>query len=145
QDPSVYVKFKVEGEENTYFLAWTTTPWTIVSNMALAVNPELDYAKISHQGEQFILAKNCLERAIDGDFEVIEEFKGEALVGKTYAPVFDFALNEFSKDEAWRVIPASYVTIDDGTGIVHTAPAFGADDYDSCLKAGIPMFNPIDR
>lgn len=145
QDPSVYVKFKVDGEENAYFLAWTTTPWTIVSNMALAVNPELDYARISHQGEQFILAKNCFGRVIDGDFEVMEEFKGEALIGKTYAPVFDFALNEFSKDEAWRVIPASYVTIDDGTGIVHTAPAFGADDYDSCLKAGIPMFNPIDR
>lgn len=145
QDPSIYVKFKLDGEENTYFLAWTTTPWTIVSNMALAVNPNLDYVKVGHYGETFILAKDCLEDALGEDYIIEEEIKGTVLLGKTYEPVFDYALKEIDRSEAWRVIPADYVTTEDGTGVVHTAPAFGADDYDSCQQAGIPMFNPIDR
>jgi isoleucyl-tRNA synthetase len=145
QDPSIYVKFKVDGEENTYFLAWTTTPWTIVSNMALAVNPKLDYVKVGHFDETFIMAKNCLEDVLGEDYIIQEEFKGADLIGKTYEPVFDFAFKEIEKSEAWRVIPADYVTIEDGTGVVHTAPAFGADDFDTCQKASIPMFNPIDR
>src|SRR5690606_24637764 len=115
QDPSIYVKFKMDGEADTYFLAWTTTPWTIVSNMALAVNPKLDYVKVEHQGEKYILAKNCLENALDGDYSILEEIKGADLLGKTYEPVFDFASKEFDRSEAWKVIPADYVTTDDGT------------------------------
>ena len=145
QDPSIYVKFKVDGETDTYFLAWTTTPWTIVSNMALAVNPALDYVKVNHKGENLILAKACLDDALDGEYSIAEEMKGENLLGRTYEPVFDFALKEYDKAEAWKVIPADYVTVEDGTGVVHTAPAFGADDFESCKKAGIPIFNPIDR
>ncbi|MEX0721412.1 MAG: isoleucine--tRNA ligase [Balneolaceae bacterium] len=145
QDPSVYVKFKMDGEDNTFFLAWTTTPWTIVSNMALAVNPVLDYVKVSHQNEIFILAKDCLEDALEDDYSILEEMKGAQLLGKTYEPVFDFGLKEFDKSKAWKVISADYVTTDDGTGIVHTAPAFGADDFETCKKANIPMFNPVDR
>ncbi|WP_409029256.1 isoleucine--tRNA ligase [Gracilimonas sediminicola] len=145
QDPSIYVKFPVEGEENTYFLAWTTTPWTIVSNMALAVNPNLDYVKVGHFDETFIMAKDCVEEVLGEDYIIQEEMKGSMLLHRTYEPVFDFAFKEYDKSQAWRVIPAEYVTTEDGTGVVHTAPAFGADDFDSCQKSDIPMFNPIDR
>ncbi|MDR9418475.1 isoleucine--tRNA ligase [Gracilimonas sp.] len=144
QDPSIYVKFKLD-DEDVYFLAWTTTPWTIVSNMALAVNPNLNYAKVEHEGEKYILAKDCIEDSLGEDYTILDEFKGSTLLGKTYQPVFEFAFEEYDKAEAWRVIPADYVTTEDGTGVVHTAPAFGADDYTSCQKADIPMFNPIDR
>ncbi|MEX0608468.1 MAG: isoleucine--tRNA ligase [Balneolaceae bacterium] len=145
QDPSVYVKFKADSGDNTFFLAWTTTPWTIVSNMALAVNPVLDYVKVSHNGENLILAKDCLEEALIENYEILEEMKGAQLLGRTYEPVFDFALKEYDRSQAWKVISADYVTTNDGTGVVHTAPAFGADDFESSKTANIPMFNPIDR
>ncbi|MFA5669837.1 MAG: isoleucine--tRNA ligase [Balneolaceae bacterium] len=145
QDPSIFVKFKVDGEENTYFLAWTTTPWTVISNMALAVNPKLDYAKVGHNNENFIVAKDSINRLFGEEFVLIEEFKGEQLLNKTYQPIFDYAFQEVDKAQAWKVIPAAYVTTEDGTGVVHTAPAYGADDYDTCKAAEIPMFNPIDR
>jgi isoleucyl-tRNA synthetase len=117
--------------------------------MALAVNPKLNYAKIkiSEDGrtEYYIMAKDCIEQTIDHDVEIIDEFSGEELIGQTYQPVFDYALKEHDKSEAWRVIAADYVTTDEGTGVVHTAPAFGADDFQSCQKADIPLFNPIDE
>ncbi|RNC84358.1 MAG: isoleucine--tRNA ligase [Balneola sp.] len=145
QDPSIYVKFKASGEDNTYFLAWTTTPWTTISNMALTINPNLEYAKVGHNGENYIVAKGCVERVFGEEFIHIEDISGFNLLGRTYDPIFDYAQKDIDPSEAWKVIPADYVTIDDGTGVVHTAPAYGADDYDSCQKAGIPMFNPIDR
>lgn len=148
QDPSIYVKFPLEADENVYFLAWTTTPWTIISNMALAVNPQLQYVKIrvsDDQGtEYYILAKDCLDEAIKHDYEIVDSYKGKDLIGWVYNPIFEYALKEFDKKEAWRVLEADYVTTDEGTGVVHTAPAFGADDYETCQKAGIPLFNPID-
>jgi isoleucyl-tRNA synthetase len=149
QDPSIFVKFQVEMSEDEYFLAWTTTPWTIISNMALAVNPDLDYAKIelSEGGrtEYYILAKECIDEVIDHDYEIVAEYKGKELVGWTYDPVFDYALEEFDKEEAWKVVSADYVTTEEGTGVVHTAPAFGADDFETGQKHDIPMFNPIDE
>ncbi len=149
QDPSIFVKFKVEMSEDVYFLAWTTTPWTIISNMALAVNPNLDYAKIKlsegDRTEYYIMAKECIDEVIDHDYEIVEEYKGEELVGWTYDPVFDYALEEFDKDDAWRVVSADFVTTDEGTGVVHTAPAFGADDYEMGQEHDIPLFNPVDE
>jgi len=149
QDPSIFVKFKVEMSEDVYFLAWTTTPWTIISNMALAVNPNLDYAKIKlsegDRTEYYILAKDCIDEVIDHEYEIVEEYKGKDLVGWTYDPVFDYALQEYDKDDAWKVVPADYVTTEEGTGVVHTAPAFGADDYETGQENDIPMFNPIDQ
>ncbi|MCC5942904.1 MAG: isoleucine--tRNA ligase [Balneolaceae bacterium] len=149
QDPSITVKFPLDADESVYFLAWTTTPWTIISNMALAVNPKLDYVKIrvteGEKTEFYILAKNCLENAINHDYEIVEEYKGADLIGWVYKPVFEYARKEFAKEDAWRVIGADYVTTEDGTGVVHTAPAFGADDFETARKADIPMFNPIDR
>ena len=149
QDPSIFVKFPLDADPNVYFLAWTTTPWTIISNMALTVNPELDYVKIKvTEGEKtefYIMAEGCLESTIDHDYEITERYKGRDLLGWIYLPVFEYAAKEHQKESAWRVIPADYVTTEEGTGVVHTAPAFGADDYESCQKADIPMFNPIDR
>jgi isoleucyl-tRNA synthetase len=147
QDPSIYVKFPLDGEENTFFLAWTTTPWTIVSNMALAVHPDIEYKKIrlSESGQSLILAAARVGEVVKEAYEELESFHGRALVGKTYHPPFDFALNELGRAAAWRVVPATFVTTEDGTGIVHMAPAFGADDYDTCQKNGIPMFNPINK
>jgi isoleucyl-tRNA synthetase len=149
QDPSIFVKFKVEMSEDVYFLAWTTTPWTIISNMALAVNPNLDYAKIElsegNRTEYYIMAKECIDEVIDHDYEIVEEYKGEELVGWTYDPVFDYALEEFDKDDAWKVVSADFVTTEEGTGVVHTAPAFGADDYEMGQQHDIPLFNPIGQ
>jgi len=149
QDPSIFVKFPLDADPNVFFLAWTTTPWTIVSNMALAVNPRLDYVKIrvseDDNTEHYILAKDCLEEAINHDYEIVDSYKGTDLLGWVYKPVFDYALKEHKKESAWRVIGAEYVTTEDGTGVVHTAPAFGADDFESAKTAKIPMYNPVDR
>ena len=146
QDPSVFIKFKsVEGDQ-TYFAAWTTTPWTLVSNMALTINPSIDYvyAHVKSSGDILIIAKGLAEKVIGDEYEVIREVKGSALLGKRYEPLFGFAKQELG-DVAWKVIGGDFVTLEDGTGIVHTAPAFGADDFTACQNAGIPMFNPIDR
>ena len=145
QDPSIYVMFPKPDEEETYYLAWTTTPWTTISNMALTINPELDYVRLAHHNKNYIVAKGCVERVFGEEVIILDEFKGTELLGNRYFPIFDYARKEFNKEQAWKIIPASYVTIDDGTGIVHTAPAYGADDYDACAMAQIPMFNPIDR
>ena len=145
QDPSIYVMFRKPDEEKTYYLAWTTTPWTTISNMALTINPKLDYVKLAHDDNNYIVAKDCVERVFGEEVTIIEEFKGKELLGNKYLPIFDYALQEYNIEQAWKIIPASYVTIDDGTGIVHTAPAYGADDFEACAKAQIPMFNPIDR
>ena len=145
QDPSIYVMFRKPDEEKTYYLAWTTTPWTTISNMALTINPKLDYVKLAHDHNNYIVAKDCVERVFGEEVTIIEEFKGKELLGNKYLPIFDYALQEYDIEQAWKIIPASYVTIDDGTGIVHTAPAYGADDFEACAKEQIPMFNPIDR
>ncbi len=149
QDPSIYVKFPLDADDNIFFLAWTTTPWTIISNMALAVNPKLEYVKIrvteGEKTEHYILAKSCLDNAIKQDYEIVETYAGKDLIGWVYKPVFEYAQKEIPKEEAWRVIGADYVTTEDGTGVVHTAPAFGADDFETAKEANIPMFNPIDR
>jgi isoleucyl-tRNA synthetase len=145
QDPSIYVKFPVHGEENTFFLAWTTTPWTTISNLALTINQNLTYAKVEFEGENYIVAKDTAGRVFGDEADVKEEYPGHQLLGRTYEPIFDYAKKEIDASAAWRVISAEYVTTEDGTGVVHTAPAFGADDYESGKKNGIPMFNPIDK
>src|SRR5690606_37949653 len=130
-------------------LAWTTTPWTLVSNMLLVVNPKLDYVLIRLKDTEtpthLILAEGLLGSVIKEEYEVLMHIKVSDLVGKTYRPIFDYALRKFDKSEDWRVVPADFVSIEDGTGIVHAAPAFGADDYDTAIREGVQMFNPIDR
>lgn len=149
QDPSVYVKFQLDEAEDTYFLAWTTTPWTLISNMMLVVNNNINYVLIrikdAPDPTHYIIAEDLLGAVIKEEYEIIKRVKGSDLVGKTYKPIFDYALQKFDKSQAWKVVAADFVTTEDGTGIVHAAPAYGADDYDTSVREGVPMFNPVDR
>lgn len=149
QDPSVYVKFQLDEASDTYFLAWTTTPWTLISNMLLAVNPSISYVLIrltkAETPTHIIMAESLVSSVIQEEYEVLKHLSGSELVGKTYKPLFDFVLKKFDKSEAWRVVAADFVTVEDGTGIVHIAPAYGADDFDTAKKEGVPLFNPVDR
>jgi isoleucyl-tRNA synthetase len=132
-DPSITVRFRLKGEPKTSFLAWTTTPWTLPSNVALAVHPDVDYVQVAVEDEQFILAKALLPAVFKGlpvqesDIRTVRTMKGAELVGKAYEPLFAYARPEGGK--GWEVLAAEFVTLDTGTGIVHVAPAFGEDDY----------------
>jgi isoleucyl-tRNA synthetase len=141
KDPSVYVKMKVEGEPNTYFLVWTTTPWTLPSNLALAVHQEVDYVKVENHGENLILAESRLG-VLEGESRILERYKGRALLGKEYKRLFDYStLNK----RAYYVAHGDFVTIEDGTGIVHIAPAFGEDDYKFGLQHNLPFVQLVDK
>ncbi|MEA1973321.1 MAG: isoleucine--tRNA ligase, partial [Candidatus Cloacimonadota bacterium] len=140
QDPSVFVKFEVKDEEKTYFLAWTTTPWTLISNVALVVNAEESYVKIKHNDDFLILAKERLS-VINGDYQIVEEYIGKDLEFKEYNQMFPFIVPE---EKGFYIGCADYVSMNDGTGVVHTAPAFGQDDYELGKKYNLPMINPVD-
>lgn len=146
QDPSVYIKFKLENAENTYILAWTTTPWTLPSNMALAVGPEIDYVKIKHtDGNEYYLAQALLPAVFKeaAEYQIIQNLKGTDLKGLTYIPLFDY-FKEKKEEGAFRVVNADYVSTEDGTGIVHIAPAFGEEDNKVAKINGIPLVDPVD-
>ena len=140
QDPSVYIKAKVIGEENTYLLVWTTTPWTLISNVALAVNPDVEYVKVRHKDDLLILAKERLSVMPEGT-EIVATIRGRDLVGKEYERWFGFIPVD---KKGWYVIGGDFVTTTDGTGIVHMAPAYGEDDYQASLKYGLPMIQALD-
>ena len=142
-DPSVTVRFPLVGEDNTCFLAWTTTPWTLISNAALAVNPALDYVKARQGDEVLILAAALAGAVLKEGFEILDTFKGADLLGLRYTPLFDHFTDHEQADVCWQVVAADYVTTEDGTGIVHTAPAFGADDYATAQREGLPTLNPV--
>ena len=141
QDPSIFVKMQLKNESDTYFLIWTTTPWTLISNVALALNPEMDYVKISHQGQKLILASQRL-LVLTGKFEILENYKGTDLAGVEYVPLFTFIK---PSQEAYFTILGDFVTSEEGTGIVHIAPAFGEDDYQAGLKFNLPVIHPVDK
>ncbi|MDX1418749.1 MAG: isoleucine--tRNA ligase [Rubricoccaceae bacterium] len=147
QDPSIYVKSRVEGEDDTFFLAWTTTPWTVPSNAALAVGPRIEYVKVrvptEDGGHEHLILAEARLGVLDGEVEVVERMKGSDLVGRRYEPMFAHFAERLGEDAAWRVVPADYVTTEDGTGVVHTAPAFGADDFATGQAEGLPLLNPI--
>ncbi len=143
QDPSVYIKAKIKGAENTYFLVWTTTPWTLISNVALAVNPDVEYVKVQRSerpNEFLILAKERLSVLPDGA-GIVESMAGRDLIGKEYEPWFSFIPVD---KKAWYVVGGDFVTTTDGTGIVHMAPAYGEDDYQASLTYGLPMIQALD-
>ena len=147
QDPSVYVRFKLDNEENVYFLAWTTTPWTLISNTALAVGTGITYTKVQQKNpdepsESLILAKQRLS-VLPESYEVVEEFLGDTLLGMKYEPLFPYFKGEEGAENAWQVVDADFVSTEDGTGIVHMAPAFGAEDHEVGKKHGLPLFNPV--
>jgi isoleucyl-tRNA synthetase len=133
KDISVYVKFAVEGEENTYFLAWTTTPWTLPGNVALAVGKDIEYVFLRAEGATYILAESRLSAIFkDHPYEVLRKVKGESLVGKSYTPVFDDYAKKSdlkNRERGWKVYAGDFVTTEDGTGIVHIAPAFGIKSH----------------
>ncbi|PJI08953.1 MULTISPECIES: isoleucine--tRNA ligase [Clostridium] len=139
-ESSAFVKFKVKGEENRYILAWTTTPWTLPSNVALAVNKAYDYVEVINNGEHLILAKALLN-VLDGEYEVVDEFKGEKLLGMEYEQLFKF---EVTDKKAFYIVHGDFVTLTDGTGIVHIAPAYGEDDNLLGKKYDLPLINLVD-
>ena len=175
KDLSVYVKFELKDEPGTYLIAWTTTPWTLPGNVAVAVNRELEYVKIedayipvaediktleegknpkpsTFQKNTYVIAKDRLANLIEKKYfsnhipKVLEEFKGEDLVGKTYVPLFDYYVNDEdlpNRENAWKVVGADFVTTEDGTGIVHEAPAFGEEDMELAKKLKLPLIQHV--
>lgn len=141
KDPSIFVKFKLK-DEDSYFLAWTTTPWTLLSNVALAVNPDELYIKVRYHGQELILAEQRASTLLKGeDYELIDGFKGKELEHKEYEPLFPYVHPD---KKAWYIICADFVTMDDGTGIVHIAPAFGEDDYNVGLDYDLPVVQLVN-
>lgn len=138
---TVYVKFKAKAED-AYFLVWTTTPWTLASNVALTVNPNETYLKVKSNGEVYYIEKNLAPQVLEGEYEVIEEMKGKALEYMEYEQLMPFV--EVDK-KAFFVTCADYVTVEDGTGIVHTAPAFGEDDYQTGVRYDLPVVQPVNE
>ena len=138
---TVIVPFKIK-DSDTYFLVWTTTPWTLMANVALCVNPDLEYIKVSSMGYKFIVAKSLANKVLGDDFEVLETYKGTDLVGTNYEQLMPFAEVE---GKCFEVLADSYVTSEDGTGIVHIAPAYGDDDNRVCKENGIGFVNPVGK
>jgi isoleucyl-tRNA synthetase len=143
EDPSIFVRFPVVGEEKTSFLVWTTTPWTLPANLLLAVHPDIDYVYVESDGETFILAEALLGEVLrDAEYRVVRNVKGADLVGMRYERLFDF----FDVDgDAFRVVGADFVSTESGTGIVHTAPAYGVDDLALGQEHGLPVIHAVGR
>jgi isoleucyl-tRNA synthetase len=138
---TVTVKFK-RKDADEYFLVWTTTPWTLASNVALTVHPEETYLKVRYQDNVYYVEKTLTSKVLDGEFEVLEELKGKELEYMEYEQLMPFVEAD---RKAFFVTTADYVTTEDGTGIVHTAPAFGEDDYQTGVKYNLPVLQPVDE
>lgn len=160
KDLTATVKFKLDAgqkigdfvtDDNTYILAWTTTPWTLPGNVALAINPEIDYIEIRITNYEsrimnFIVAKDRVKDVLkDQEYEVIKEIKGSELIGKSYKPVFDYYKDADleNKENGWKIYGADFVTTEEGTGIVHIAPAFGSDDMELGQKENLPFVQHV--
>ena len=141
-DPSAYVKFPVKDQPGTYLLAWTTTPWTLPGNVALAVGPDLDYVQVRDKsGDLLYVAEALAETVLTPGYEVVARMKGRDLVGIHYTPLYNFY--PVSGDYAY-VVAADFVSTEDGTGIVHIAPAFGADDMEVGRRNNLPLIMTVD-
>ncbi|WP_347861636.1 isoleucine--tRNA ligase [Salimicrobium sp. PL1-032A] len=141
KDLSATAKFKVKDTENEFFLGWTTTPWTLPANVALAVHPELDYIKAKQNQEVFIVAKDLAETVMGEEYETLSEHKGSEFVGVDYDAPFPFVKPE----RGHTVVPADFVNADSGTGVVHIAPAYGEDDYNLVQENNLTFFNVVDE
>jgi isoleucyl-tRNA synthetase len=141
EDPSVYVRFRVQGERNTFFLVWTTTPWTLPANLLLAVHPDVEYAWVERESETLILAKPLIGSIFkDEEVAIVRTALGRELDGMRYERLFDFLP---AAGDICRVRPAEFVTTEDGTGIVHVAPAYGEDDLKLGQKHGLPVLHAV--
>lgn len=158
KDLSVTIEFRVKGEKNTSILAWTTTPWTLPGNVALAVNPKIIYVEIEKKDEgsgelvRFILAKERLEKVFGTDeYNIVKEVQGSELVGMEYEPLYPYLAEKFGDKNpedfkrAYKVYPADFVTTEDGTGIVHTAVMYGQDDFELGTKEDLPKFHLVQE
>ncbi|MDD3397142.1 MAG: isoleucine--tRNA ligase [Clostridia bacterium] len=141
KEKSIFVKMKSLEEENTYFLVWTTTPWTLPSNIALCMNPKEKYVKIEYNGEFYILLKNLVSKHFE-NYNLINTKTGKDYEFHKYEPLFDYYKNEIT--DGYYVTVDNFVTLEDGTGIVHIAPAFGAEDYEVGQKYNLPFVQMID-
>ncbi len=143
-DPSLFVYFKIEDVDE-YLLAWTTTPWTLSANVAVAVNNLVNYSLVEHNGKKFYIASDAVTRVMQDEkhqpleYKILKQVKGKKLVGKRYEPLF-----ENRGPSAHRILHADFVTTDDGTGIVHEAPAYGEDDYELCKSENVPLVSIVD-
>lgn len=143
-DPSLFVYFKLEDEDE-YLLAWTTTPWTLPANMVLAVNQDVDYSLVAHGDKKFYVASDRVEKVMTDEkhqpleYSIVKTIKGSELVGKRFEPLF-----ENRGPAAHKILHADFVTTEDGTGIVHIAPAYGEDDYELCRKNDVPVLSLVD-
>ncbi len=148
KENSLIVKFKVLGKDNEYILAWTTTPWTLPSNLALCVNPHEKYVRFTIEGDEnntvYIMAEALIKSVFgeDAKANILNEYTGEELKGTEYEPLYSFVKPD---KKAYYVIADDYVTMEDGTGVVHTAPAFGEDDARVCKANGLPFINLVDH
>ncbi|MBT5449519.1 MAG: isoleucine--tRNA ligase [Gemmatimonadetes bacterium] len=148
QDPSVTIRFKVQGEDKLSILAWTTTPWTLPSNMALAVGRDIDYVRVTlKDGEQLILAKALVQQVFkkqEDEIASVEVQPVDELLQMRYEPLFAYFADK-AEEGAFRVVVAEFVSTENGTGVVHTAPGFGEEDYQLGLREGLPLVSPIDK
>jgi len=142
KENSIYVKFAIKGEKQAYLMAWTTTPWTLPSNVALTVNPDETYVRVKCGDEEYILAEALVETVIQEEYQILERKLGRDLVGMEYEPLFDFA--KVTK-KAYYVVAGDFVTLTDGTGIVHTAPAFGEDDARVGREYDLPFVQLVNE
>lgn len=140
KDDSVIIKFKLKAPKETYLLVFTTTPWTLPSNVAVAVNPDIDYAYVKSEGKTYVLADKLVSNYFP-DANIVKRVKGDKLLGENYEPLFPY----FKDLDAFRIIESQDVSEDEGTGLVHMAPAFGEADYEACKKAKIPFIQPVDE
>ncbi|HLC43928.1 MAG TPA: class I tRNA ligase family protein, partial [Patescibacteria group bacterium] len=153
KDLSVIAEFELVDEPGTFVLAWTTTPWTLIANVALAVGPGITYVKIRTPNSElptsnyFIVAKDRVAEVFkDKPYEIVAELKGHDLVGKSYKPLFNYYSNDQNlknHENGWKIVPADFVTTEEGTGVVHTAPAFGEDDMNLGKKLDLPFIQHI--
>ncbi len=144
-DPAITVRFKLKGAERSWILSWTTTPWTLPSNLALTVGADIDYVQVRDGEDLYILAKERLGVYYkdESEYTIVKEMKGSELVGMQYEPLFPYFASE-EANGAFRIFSGDYVTTEEGTGIVHTAPGFGEDDYNTLRGTGISTICPVD-
>ena len=142
-DPSVYIRFRLKSDPKTSILAWTTTPWTLPGNVALAVDPGIEYVKLRlGDGENLILAEELVEKVVEEPFEVVMRMQGKDLVGLDYEPLYPYSVPE--EGRAQYVVDADFVSTEEGTGVVHTSALYGADDLRLCQEKGIPFRHTVD-
>jgi len=145
KEESVYIKFKLKGKNNEYILAWTTTPWTLPGNVALAIGEKVDYVKVKQNEEFYYLAKNLVVK-LEDKYKIVEEMKGKELIGLEYEPLFSNVIKKDEKnaENAFKTYLADFVSTEDGTGVVHTAVMYGVDDYELGEKIGLPKVHSVN-